>query len=237
MPRNIQEPRTSRWRKWSSRTFIAVNLAGIILAIPLLAVLVPLLRIWWTTRSEESFARSQVMARSPAKTGDTFLALSVNPNSAAPSLSGAELQTLTNQLKLVSTLSDAELQKIVASQFGGKKRGADPQKFDRDSAVFHTITRKIRTVNEKKYYCYEVDLVDENKNHKSHVDVFEKADMDYERSMATLELVNSNPQLKKIYQAVSHVLAEESSTPSPKENPADENATIRMDRLPPKAQP
>ena len=129
-------------------------------------------------------------------------------------LAPAELEQLTNRLGAINHLSDRDIQGIISSQFGQKKRrGANPAVFDRDSAVFHKITRKLVTVEGKLHYRYEVDLVDENGNHRIQNEMLEEPDMDYERSIATLNLVNSNPQLKKIYDAFSHVLAERSASP------------------------
>jgi hypothetical protein len=200
------------WRKWRYRTFILVNVIGIVIAIPLLSSVFPLVRIWWTTRSQESFIKHERSTRAAHPPAVAVASSESNDAiSDAPHTPENAWQGLTNQLGVVAKLSDTELQTIVASQFGAKKRSAQTSTFDRDSAVFHSIARKMATLQGKQYYCYEIDLVDENGNHKTHVDYYEKPDMDYERSMATLNLVNGNPQLKKIYDAFAHVLAEKSS--------------------------
>lgn len=199
------------WRFW---IVVFLNLAGVVVAIPLLVVVFPLLEIWWDTHSQENFTRHQAASR-PRPAAQSAPAKANPP--ATPQVDSAKgtlsaLAGLTNNLNLVGALNREELDKIVATQFGKQKpTQADPGTFDSDSSVFDKITRSTAIVKGKEYYCYEVDLVDQNGNHKIHTDCFEKPDLDYERSMAALELVNSNPQLKKIYKAFSHVLAEKSS--------------------------
>lgn len=197
-----------RGRLWARRIFIAVNVAGVVLAMPLLSAVFPLLRIWWDTRSQASVTANATLEANARARSETRPV--EKPDEAAAAV---DLQSLTNQLDVIRDLSDAEIHGIVTSQFGERKRrGADPAKFDRESAVFHNITRTTRIVNGKEVYCYEVDLVDENGNHRIQMEYCEQPDMDYERSMATLRLVNGNPQLKKIYDAFAHVLAERSSS-------------------------
>ncbi len=200
-----------RWKFWA---FIVINVAGVVVAIPLLMAVGPLVSVWWDTRSQESFKRHEELStRLPAKkavqvSDQSRAGNSDSPNGNAPSFAG-----LTNNLKLIGNLNEGELDKIVTKQYGKQKpTRADPATFDRDSAVFHAIDRSVATLNGKQYFCYKVDLVDENGNHNVNVDTFEKPDLDYERSMAALELMNSNPQLKKIYKAFSRVLAEQSSS-------------------------
>jgi hypothetical protein len=115
-------------------------------------------------------------------------------------------------LKMVENLTDDQIKKIVSQKFGEKKTPqGDPAKFDSDSAVIHKITRAMSNINGKDYYCYEIDLADQNKNHRIQVDCYDHADVDYERSMATLDLIEKNPQLKSIYSAFSHVLADKAT--------------------------
>jgi hypothetical protein len=223
---DIEPMAKPKWRRWSYRAFVIVNVAGIIVAIPLIVATVPLLKIWWDTRSQESLIRREIQTHnnSPKTAVTTVESRSSTqaPPPATPEL--PSLSALTNQLSVVGNLKEDELDKIVAYKFGAKKRSeADPTKFDSDSAVLHKISRSIATVSGKAYYCYQVDLVDENGNHKTNTEYYEKPDLDYERGMATLELVNNNPQLKKIYNAFAHVLAEKSA------EPADKDAAIRTD--------
>jgi hypothetical protein len=220
-------PKRRRWGFW---LFVLVNVAGGILAIPLLSAVFPLLGIWWDTRSEQSFLRheqrsAQLSMTNSAATAAKFTAVEPTPP-ADPSL-GA----LTNSLHLLANLKEEELNKIVAYQFGKQKQSkADPAKFDRDAAVFHAIKRTIQEIDGKRHYCYAVDWVDPNGNHESQLDCFEKPDLDYERSIATLELVNGNPQLKKIYQAFAHVLGEQSAAPEQAQTAAtDKKAELRIE--------
>jgi hypothetical protein len=227
--RDIEPMAKPKWRRWSYRAFVIVNVAGIIVAIPLIMATLPLVKIWWDTRSQESLIRREVKARSNSPNVAVSTGELHPPQQTPPPLEPEipSLAALTNQLSVVGKLNEEELDKIVAYKFGAKKRSeADPAKFDNDSAVLHKISRSIATVSGKALYCYQVDLVDENGNHKVHTEYFEKPDLDYERGMATLELVNNNPQLKKIYSAFAHVLAEKSA------EPADKDAAPRIDALP-----
>lgn len=205
-------PPKSRWTKRGWWIFIFLNIAGLLLIIPLLSAIGPLVGIWWNTRSQDSVTRQVADSRkdsaasAPAsKPGTSSSPLPPSPQSTAD----ADLAALTNQLNLVKGLSDEEIKKMVAKQFGQKKKPqGDPSKFDRGSAVFHKIERTVATIQGKEYFCYEIDLADQNGNHTIQVDCFDKPDVDYERSMATLQLIEKNPQLKSIYTAFSHVLAE-----------------------------
>jgi len=224
-----QKPRR-KWQRWSYRAFVIANVIGVVVAIPLIIEMCPLIKVWWDTRSQESLSQ-RIEANSPAAAAKSQQKTSKSEADSA----AKDLNSLTNQLGAVSKLNDDELKKIVAYQFGAKKPSqADPTQFDRDSSVLHKITRSIATIKGKQYYCYEVDLVDENGNHKTHVDCFEKPDLAYERGMATLELVNNNPQLKKIYAAFAHVLAEKSAEAEEDDPsaPAASEPAIRLHALP-----
>lgn len=205
-------PPKSRWTKRGWWIFILLNIAGLLLIIPLLSAIGPLVGIWWNTRSQDSVTRQVADSRkqSPAAPPAAGRGVpSTRPAETRPSTAEADLAALTNQLNLVKGLSDEEIKKMVAKQFGQKKKPqGDPSKFDRGSAVFHKIERTVSTIQGKEYFCYEIDLADQNGNHTIQVDCFDKPDVDYERSMATLQLIEKNPQLKSIYNAFSHVLAE-----------------------------
>lgn len=222
----------SRWRRWSFWTFIGVNVLGVILIIPLIPTISPLVRIWWDTHSEENFRKHEAAAVTPPApaAGPVQAVKAPAPTPAVFS----SLSALTNNLKLVEHLNTDELDKIVAAQFKAKKeRSGKAEEFDQDSAVFYKIKRSLATIEGKQFFCYEVDLIDQNGKHKVHVDAFEKPDLDYERSMATLDVVNNNPQLKKIYQAFAHILAEKSSAPDKDENvAAAEKPSFRLEKAP-----
>jgi len=211
-----------------------VNVLGIVLILPILPTILPLVRIWWNTRSQESFERQSHPEQKTRVTdftqgGDAGQPLSVNP---APQ-SDPALNALTNSLDVVQNLDDSEIAKIIAFQYGERTRQpTNSTTFDRDSAVFHSIKKTIANLNGRQYHCYEVDLVDQSGNHKVHVDCFEEPDLEYERSMATLELVNQNPQLKKIYDAFSQFLGEQSSnsTNAPDSAPSENNPSFRFEQ-------
>jgi hypothetical protein len=206
-----------RKRKWSKRSlwiFIVVNILGLVLIFPVLPTIMPLVRIWWDTRSQESFEQQNQPGPSEGVTDFTEGGISGDAAEAPHQpVDNTGFSGLTNQLDVVQNLDSAELDKIVALQFGPKPElTANTGVFDRDSAVFHSIKKTMPTLEGKQYHCYEVDLVDQNGLHQVHMDCYEEPDLDYERSMATLQLVNQNPQLKKIYDAFSHLLGEQSST-------------------------
>lgn len=203
------ETKMKRRRRIGWWIFIIANLAGLIIAFPLFSAAGPLLRIWWTTRSQESVTQ-QVHATNADGADSNGAKHSAQPVQGPPPLNVA---ALTNQLDSIEHVSEDQLRKIIEQQFGPRKKAeSDPSKFDQDTAVFHEIRRFIAVADGKEYYCYEIDLADQHGNHKTHVDCFEQPDVDYERSMATLNLVRENPQLKRIYEAFSHVLAEKSRT-------------------------
>ena len=229
------QPKRRRWRRWGYWTFIGSNVVGLIIIIPLMAAVLPLLKIWWNTRSDESLRKHTQESSQVASTNSHQIS---NGGKVVPtnSVSHTEssLEALTNQLGLVSNLDQDGLDKIIESQFGKKKRlDVNPGQFDRDSAVFHEIKRTMETINGKKYFCYELDLVDQNGNHKINVDYVEKPDADYERSMATLALIKSNPQLQKIYKAFSHVLAEKASAANDAESTSGvQEPALRLEKAP-----
>ncbi|MDA1276189.1 MAG: hypothetical protein O2960_19415 [Verrucomicrobia bacterium] len=229
-----QKPKKRRWGKRSLWTFIIVNVLGIVLILPILPTILPLVRIWWDTRSQESFERQSQSDQKSSVTDFTEGGGSETPlpNNPAPQTEPT-FNALTNSLEVVKNLDDSEIAKIIALQYGEKSKAAtNSTTFDRDSAVFHSIKKTMANLNGRQYHCYEVDLVDQSGNHKIHVDCFEEPDLDYERSMATLELVNQNPQLKKIYDAFSQFLGEQSSNPTNAAGtaPSENDPSFRFER-------
>ncbi len=210
------------WKRWGVWAFVVFNVVGIIVAWPLIQAIAPLAGIWWETHSQASFQRHQRKVGQPPqmtlameRTGSprpASLPLSVT-NSALPDTNtDSALQELGKKVKVVDKLSDTDINQIIAWKFGQmKKPKGDPTKFDANSAVFDKITRTVIDYEGKPYYAYEVDLVDQNGNHKVNVDCFSEPNLEYERSKATMELVNKTPQLKRIYDAFAYVLAEKSS--------------------------
>lgn len=237
----VRNPKKRKWGKWSLWTFIIVNVLGAVVIIPLFLAVMPLIRIWWDTRSQENFER-HAQTETPIRVTDFTESAGntlVPQREVTPKIEQS-LSSLTNDLDVVSDLDESELAKIVALQFGEKaERSTDPGTFDRESSVFHSIKKSMVTLDGKQLHCYEVDLVDQNGNHSTHVDCFEEPDLDYERSMATLELVNSNTQLKKIYEAFSSFLGEQSSNPTnaTEESTDENNPSFRIEDLPEEERP
>jgi hypothetical protein len=191
-----------------------VNVAGLFLIIPLLTAVWPLVRVWWDTRSDESFRRSQATAAERAARRSATADGTRNQAASQAAKEGGSLAAMTNRLAGLGDLSDQALSTIIQQQFGGRQRSAtNSGVFDADSAVFDSITRHELVIQGKEYVCYEIDLVDLNANHRVQVDCYEEPNLDYERSIAALELVKSNPQLKKIYEAFAKNLPATESKP------------------------
>jgi hypothetical protein len=107
----------------------------------------------------------------------------------------------------------------VTLKYGARKKsGVDTNVFDQAGAVFEKITRFTTNIDGHTHYGYVVTFVDPNGNHDTQTDLFEEPNLEYERSLATLELIAKNPQLKRIYQAMAYVLAEKAQTNAPASN-------------------
>jgi hypothetical protein len=220
----------NRKRGWRFWTFVVLNVVGLILIFPLLKVAFPLVGIWWNTRSQESARQHYKATAKPASApaaapSEESTATAVAP---PPSSGAGQLQALTNQLQAVDNLSDKELQSIVAKHFGVSRTSASATEFDLPSAVFDSISRTTLVFKGQTYYGYLVDLVDQNGRHKTNVDCFTEPNADYERSLATMQLINNSAQLKKIYRAMASGLAEKSSAAT--NQPADSSEPVlRLD--------
>ncbi len=194
-------------KRWGWWLFIVVNLAGLLLIIPLLRDFPSLMRIWWHTRSQASLASTQS-------------ATNLNAPPASTNLVAADtqlaLQSLTNQASVIQHLPDSDLSQIVSLKYGARKKGdVDTNVFDQAGAVFEKITRFTTNIDGRTHYGYLVTFVDPSGNHETQTDLFEEPNLEYERSMATLELIAKNPQLKRIYEAMAYVLAEKAQTNAP----------------------
>ena len=200
----VSKPKRS-WKWWA---LVGINVIGLALVIPLLQVAVPLTRIWWQTRSQSSLVAAASRPPSSFATADVAVATEdIQTNN--------QLQSLTNQLSTVSGLSETEIQQIVAQQLGSAAAvTSDDGRFDLASAVFESISRTNVVYQGKTYYGYRVTLVDQHGRHKTNVDCFAEPNLEYERSLQTLELINGSPQLQKIYRAMAGNLAARSSTNS-----------------------
>ena len=169
---------------------------------------------WWHTFNEDNYAQSRQSDGNEhseyALTEDSSSQFTYRGESATtltpkngPGATG--LNQLSGRIKAIENLAESEIEKIVAFKFGNKATPeTDPEQFDQDSAVFDTISKTMETIEGRVYHCYHIDLVDQHGNHRIQVDCYEDVNLDMERSMQTMQLVNGNPQLKKIYAAASH---------------------------------
>ncbi len=218
-------PKRRGWKFWS---FVLLNVAGVLLAIPLLRVAIPLVGIWWNTRSQESLRRHEARARVEQATAASPKQ-SARASTAASDSTNDSFQTLTNQLGAVEHLSDKDLNQIVASQLGRTNRSkAKSTQFDLDSAVFDSIFRTNFVYQGKSYYAYHINLVDQNGNHKTNIDCYTEPNLDYERCLATMDLINRSPQLKRIYQAMAASLAEKASNSTNSTSESSEGPVLRL---------
>jgi hypothetical protein len=218
-------------RRWGWWAVLALNLLGLLLILPLLKVTWPLITVWWTTRSQASFQSHQSAPPIPSVAPEVLPAAATDSpvaseNATPGGTNAADFQALTNQLGLLATLSDADLGQIVAKGFGTNSQtsGAHSSKFDLASAAFDSISRTNVIYEGKTYYGYRVNLVDQHGNHQTNIDCFTEPNLEYERSLATLDLISRSPQLKRVYQAMAATLAEkagdESSTNASTNGPA-----------------
>ncbi len=222
-------PRKRRW--WTGRKFwilVILNLAGLLLIIPLLQAVMPLLNIWWNTHSQANFRQhEQAQARRPAP--GIGIASNVPALAEFPVLTNtnAAFTTLSNQLSLVTNVTPRELTQMVALAFGSQKRApVNPKEFDLNSSVFEDMTRTNFEYQGTNYYCYVVDLVDQNGNHKIDYDFYTEPNLENERTMATMALIKRNPQLKMIYAAMANLLAEKTAVATNAVEPASTNQPV-----------
>lgn len=197
-----------RWRWW---LFIGLNVAGLLLILPLLKITWPLLQIWWTSlgQAEEIREPAVRLTEVSATQNGQFSPPSNGVDAPAQTDTNTSLEALTNQLGALEGLSDSDLKEIVARNFGvHTDAAADSKGFDMDSAVFDQISRTNVVYEGQKYVGYKVVLVDRNGLFQTNIDCFAQPNPDYERSLATMELINRSPQLKRIYDAMAGSLAD-----------------------------
>jgi hypothetical protein len=212
--------------------FVVINLAGLLLLIPLIKVTFPLAQVWWRTRSPESLRAHA--AKSPKASPGQDRAAGLDEQEPPE----ATLGSLTNQLGAVESLSDQAIEKIVTQHFGSK--GQNPTGstgFDMDSAVFDSISRTNVVLQGQAYYGYRVKLVDQNGNYQTNIDCFLEPNQEYERSLAAMEMINQSPQLKRIYQAMAASLAEKASQSEPAPGAASDQPALRLVPEAPSANP
>jgi hypothetical protein len=222
-----QPPQKRRWRWWA---IVLLNVAGLVVIIPLLRVTIPLMGVWWHTRSQASLATYQQHNSKPASASSTAASGGNDSANASTSDGSADLKSLSSKATTIDSFSQKELQELVAKQFGVNARSAQTSgKFDLDSAVFDSISKTTIVFNGSTYYGYRVNLVDQNGNHKTNIDCYTEPNLDYERSMAAMELINGSPQLKRIYQAMAPSLAEKSSSTNSADPKSGSGPAFRLD--------
>ena len=190
------------WKRIGKWTFWITNVIGIIIAIPILTAVWPLVQVYWSTRSDAA-----VEANESFQTNQS-LTLPQQPSRQTGEAEVKGLAAIESQLDRIDELSPETIDDIVAEHFGPAPE-SDPKalEFDEESAVFEDINKIIREIDGQRYHIYLLELRDRNGNHSTRFAAYEKPNADYERSMQTMKLVQSNSQLKSIYDAFSHVLA------------------------------
>lgn len=103
------------------------------------------------------------------------------------------------------------------------------------SAVFDGISKTTIVHNGRTYFGYQIDLVDQNGRHKTNIDCYLEPNLEYERSLATMDLINSSPQLKRIYRAMASSLADKTAGSNESESAAPAQPVLRLE--PGSAQP
>ena len=190
------------WKRIGKWTFWITNIVGVIIAIPILAAVWPLLKVYWTTRSEAAVESNQTF-----QTNQSLVFPNIAEQQREP-ISDNPLETLETQLDQIADLDRNSIDEIIAEHFGpASESNADPATFDDDSAVFEDINKVIREIEGERYHIYILELKDRNGNLSTRLAAYKKPNADYERSMQTMKLVQGNSQLKSVYDAFSHVLA------------------------------
>ncbi len=222
------------WRRIGKWAFWITNLIGVIIAIPLLSAVWPLMNVYWNTRSESAVAANATFQTNAS------LALPTAPENAAPPPEPAEVppspethsafEEIEAQLDQVPDLNQESIEDIIARHFGPTPDPPpDPESFDEESAVFEDIDKVIREIDGTRYHIYLLKMKDRNGNRVTRPAAFEQPNADYERSLQTMKLVQGNPQLKSIYNAFSHVLAQMAEE---QESVADDGENIEAELSP-----
>ena len=208
------------WKRIGKWAFWITNIVGIIIAIPILSAIWPLLKVYWTTRSEAAVEANQSFQTNQSIT------LAV-PEQDSPPQENSELEQLEAQLDRIDDLDRASIDEIIAEHFGpAPPSTTDSITFDEDSAVFEDINKVIREIDGIRYHIYILELKDRSGNQSTRLAAYKTPNADYERSMQTMKLVQGNSQLKSIYDAFSHVLAGMANEQAP---PANDEANEEID--------
>lgn len=215
------------WKRIGKWTFWITNIVGVIIAIPILTAVWPLIKVYWTTRSDAAVEANQTFQTNQSLTLPSGIPQEPDP------IENNAIESLETQLDQIADLDRNSIDQIIAEHFGAAPPSdADPAIFDEDSAVFEDINKVIREIEGDRYHIYILELKDRNGNLSTRLAAYKKPNADYERSMQTMKLVQGNSQLKSIYDAFSHVLAdmaEEQEAP-----PEDvENEEIEIELVPP----
>ena len=204
--------------------FWGINLLALLLAIPLLKATWPLLEVIWKTRSAAAIQQNMDPENADANSLRSELQTMVDQTN--PEEAEASLNQLARQLEGMGSLDQEALDTWASRLFGETSKKNVSETFDLDAAVFSRIERAQAEVDGQKVFVYLIELVDPNQNKDYRMDVSAEPDPDYERSMMTLDLIEKNPELKKIYDAFSHAMT--SSVESNKDG--EEEASSTKDR-------
>src|SRR5579883_1644663 len=107
------EPQPPQKRRWRWSTIVLLNVAGLVVIIPLLRVTIPLMGVWWHTRSQASLATYQQHNSKPAPASSTAATASSDSSSASASDGATDLKSLASKATAIDSFSQKELQDLV----------------------------------------------------------------------------------------------------------------------------
>lgn len=197
---------SSKWKRIGKWAFWICNLVGILIAIPILNAIWPLLEVYWATRSDAVVESSQIF-----QTNQSLILPQIQGTNSPPVEDPAEdpFAALTSRLDQIANLDRDALDQMASEYFEpAPKPESGETQFDSHSAFFEDIDKIIREIEGQKYHIYIIQWRDQNGNRSTQFATYKKPNADYERSMQVMKLVQSNPQLKNIYDAFSHVFAD-----------------------------
>lgn len=227
----MTEKKTRNWKRIGWWTFWIVNVVGILIALPILMSIWPLLNVYWNTRSDEAVEANQTFQTNASL---TLPEITLRPeNGDVGASTSDELANIEEQLDQIEGLSQESVEAIIAEHFGKavSETDTDPGTFDENSAVFEDINKVIREIEGQRYHIYLLELKDRNGNRTTRATAYTKPNAEFERSMQTMKLVQGNAQLKGIYDAFAHVLADMANDQDP---PAidEENEEVELEFAP-----
>lgn len=225
----MTEKKTRNWKRIGWWTFWITNVLGVLIALPILMAIWPLVTVYWNTRSEQAVEANQTFQTNASLTlPETKLSPAGRVASA-----GNELATIEEQLDRIEGLSQESVEAIIADHFGREisANDADPSTFDENTAVFEDINKVIREIEGQRYHIYLLELKDRNGNRSTRATAYTKPNAEFERSMQTMKLVQGNAQLKGIYDAFAHVLADMANDQEPVASDED-NEEVELEFVP-----